>query len=209
MKEEIKNYKYSTFIFLFLSLIVCGYYFVYDKDVLDINPLILFVWAIVAFLLVSFFFIALYHWIARSNDFAELKEILKSKHKAEKDKAIELNYQSDEKVTYLANDGTLQSYPNKRVYTEHYIEYVTIGKTSYPQSRSREVTEYKFDIIVKTQSGKKYGFTDGAFLDKEKDFYILASDKKSKTFDNCDLANVFIPFHDDYFRCREECVKLA
>lgn len=208
MKEEIKCYKYSTFIFLFLSVVVCGYYFVYDKDIFNLNPFILFGWAIAAFLLVSFFFVSVYHWISRNNDFSALKEILKSKYKAEKDKAIELNYQSDEKITYLANDGSLQSYPNKRVYTENYIEYVTIGKTSYPQSRTREVTEYKFDIIVKTQSGKKYGFTDGGFLDKEKDFYLLASDKKSKLFDNCDLKNVFVPFHEDYFRCGEECIKL-
>lgn len=208
MKEEIKCYKYSTFIFLFLSVVVCGYYFVYDKDIFNLNPFILFGWAIAAFLLVSFFFVSVYHWISRNNDFSALKEILKSKHKAEKDKAIELNYQSDEKITYLANDGSLQSYPNKRVYTENYIEYVTIGKTSYPQSRTREVTEYKFDIIVKTQSGKKYGFTDGGFLDKEKGFYLLPSDKKSKMFDNCDLKNVFVPFHEDYFRCGEECIKL-
>lgn len=209
MKEEIKCYKYSTFILLFLSVIVCGYYFVYDKDVFDLNPLIIFGWIIAAFFLVSFFCIALYHWVSRTNDLSALNEILKNKHKAQRDKATELNYQSNETVTYIANDGTLQSYPNKRVYTENYIEYVTIGKTSYPQPRSREVTEYKFDIIVKTQSGKKYGFTDGAFLDKEKDFYILASDKKSKVFGNCDLKNVFVPFHDDYFRCGEECIKLV
>lgn len=209
MKEEINSYKYSTFIFLFLSVLVCGYYFFCDNNILDINPLILFFWAIGAFLLVSLFFLALYHWVSRSSDLSALNEILKRKHKAERDKATELNYHSNETVTYVASDGTLQSHPNKSVYTEHYIEYVTIDKTSYPQPRSREVTEYKFDIIVKTQSGKKYGFTDGSFLDKEKDFYILASDKKSKVFDNCDLKNVFVPFHDDYFRCGEECIKLV
>lgn len=209
MKEEIKIYKYSTFILLFLSVVICGYYFIYDKEVFDINPFILFGWAIAAFCLVSGFFVALYHWVSRTQDLSALKEILKSKHKAEREEATELSYQSNETVTYLASDGTLKSYPNKRVYTEHYVEYVTIGKTSYPQPRSREVTEYKFDLIIKTLSGKKYGFTDGAFLDNEKDFYILASDKKSRVFNDCDMKNVFIPFHDDYFRSGEECIKLV
>lgn len=204
MQEQVNKYKKITLWSTIFAVLIILSHIEFNK----MDGFVNFLWFLSIFLVPFIPCYFAYLWYARTKDIQELKEIIKYKHKAVREKAQECLYFQDINITYMTNQGVRKTLPNKHVYTQTYVENVMIGKTSTPMVKTRIVTEYKFSTIVKTISGKLYGFTDSEFMNKEVDFYLLPAEKTSDVLTDCEIKHTYIPFHDDYFRRGEECIEL-
>lgn len=204
MQEQANQYRNVTILSAILAFIVVVSHFKYN----NLGNFLGFLWFLSVFILpwIPLAYGCLWHF--RTKDLKQLKIILKDKHKAIKELSTECLYEQDINITYMSDLGVLKTIPNKHVYTETYVENIMVGKTLMPIIKTRVVTDYKFPVIVKTQTDKLYGFTDSGFMKNQKDFYILLNKEKSSALKDCDSQHVYTPFHDDYFRRGEECVQL-
>lgn len=205
MQEQINKYKSITLWSAIIAFLIVITHIEFNQ----MRGFLGFVWFISCFIIPCFPCFSAYLWYTRTKDIQEFKNnILINKHKALKETAQECFQSPDINITYMTDIGVLKTLPNKTIYTETYIENTMVGKTLMPIVKSRVVTEYKFPLIVKTASGKLYGFTDENFMNKEVDFYLLPSDKRSGTLEDCDIKYVHLPFHDDYYRRNEKAIQL-